>query len=273
LAAIVVLALGGAAVVAQSPAGTSTRGLFYEASGTGAPLVFIHAFSVDRRMWQPQVERFERSYRVIRYDLRGHGKSAAPGDPYTSYDDLLSVLDAMKIERATLVGLSAGSEVATDFALAYPKRVSRMVLASPGLGGYGLPPLPWATPAFQAAGAGDAQQAAKLWAETPIMAARANLAVAPAITSMVIENWRLWTYRRTEQRLSPPAVKRLSEIKVPVLVVTGDADLPHIKDIAAVLARDIPGATLVSIPRAGHFVNLDTPSEFNDVIGAFLAAH
>ena len=272
LAAIAAVALAAALVRAQTASGTSPRGLSYEATGAGAPVVFIHAFSVDRRMWQPQIERFERAFRVIRYDLRGHGKSAAPGEPYTSYDDLLSVLDALKIERATLVGLSAGSEVATDFALAYPNRVSRMVLTSPGLGGYQVPPLPWATPVFQAAGAGDAQKAAQLWSETPIMALRANTAAMPTITSMVMDNWRLWTYRRTEQRLSPPAVTRLSDIKVPVLVVTGDADLPHIKEIAGVLVRDIPGAKLASIPRAGHFVNLDTPSEFNDAVGAFLAA-
>jgi pimeloyl-ACP methyl ester carboxylesterase len=255
---------------AQSETGTSSAGLFYEVSGAGDPLVFIHAFSVDRRIWEPQVAAFQNRFRVIRYDLRGHGRSAAPSGPSTSYEDLRSVLDALGINRATLVGLSAGTEVATDFALVYPDRVARLVLAAPGLGGYVLPPLTWAQGVFQAAAAGDAERAATLWAETPIMAMRKNVAAASTVTSLVMSNSRLWTFRRTEQRLSPPAIKRLSEIKCPVLVIVGDQDLVHVKDVASLLTSGIAGAKLVTVPGAGHIVNLDAPAPFNDAVAAFL---
>src|SRR5205807_769952 len=203
-------------------------------------------------------------FRVIRYDLRGHGKSASPSAPYSNHDDLRSVLDALGVNRATLIGLSAGAEVATDFALAYPDRVARLIVASPGLSGYVPPPLPWTQPVFQAAGAGDAEGAAKLWAETPIMALKNDLSAASTVRDLVMANVRLWTFRTNPvQRLTPPAITRLSEIKCPSLVVVGEQDLPHIKEVAGLLAAGISGARLVTIPRAGHLVNLDAREPFN----------
>ena len=252
--------------------GTTSSGLYYEVTGSGPPVVFIHAFSVDRRMWDPQVAAFARRFTVIRYDLRGHGNSVAPVEPYTGYGDLRTLLDELRIDKATLVGLSAGSELAINFALAYPERVARLVLAAPGLGGYGVPPLPWVQPVFEAAAAGEPDRAARLWAETPIMAIRRNSAETATVASLVMSNSRLWTFRRTEQPLSPPAAGRLSEIKCPALIVVGDQDLPHIRDIAAFLQRGIAGARLVIVPGAGHIVNLDAPGVFNDAIAAFLAS-
>jgi len=259
-------------VRAQSLTGTTSAGLYYEVTGAGAPLVLIHAFSVDRRMWEPQMEALASRFKVIRYDLRGHGNSIAPTGPYTGYADLREILDELRIDKAILVGLSAGSELAINFAIAYPERVVRLVLAAPGLGGYGVPPLPWAQPVFEAAAAGESERAARLWADTPIMAIRRNLAATATVTSLVMSNSRLWTFRRTEQPLSPAAAGRLSEIKCPALIIVGDQDLPHIKDIAGVLQRGIAGARLETVPGAGHMVNLDAPETFNDTAAAFLAA-
>ncbi|HVR29908.1 MAG TPA: alpha/beta fold hydrolase [Thermoanaerobaculia bacterium] len=262
--------IGATSGLAETAAGTSSAGLFYEASGSGEPLVLIHAFSVDRRMWGPQVAAFEDRFRVIRYDLRGHGKSAAPTEPYTGYQDLRGLLDEMGIPRATIVGLSAGSELAINFALAHPDRVDRLVLAAPGVGGYPVPALPWFAPVFEALGAGDAERAARLWAETPIMALHANRDAAETVASLVMDNWRLWTYQRLEQPLSPPAVDRLRAITCPVLVVVGDRDLAHILEIARLIADEVGGATLVTIPGAGHIVNLDAPEPFNQAVATFL---
>src|SRR5439155_2412003 len=159
-----------AVAMAQARTGTSSAGLYYETAGSGDPVVLVHAFSVDRRMWDPQMPALQNRFTVVRYDLRGHGKSEAPTAPYSTSEDLRSVLDALDIRRAALVGLSAGAQVATDFAIAHPDRVTRLVLTSPGVSGLATPPLPWMAPVFQAAGAGEPERAAKLWSETPIMA-------------------------------------------------------------------------------------------------------
>ena len=270
---LLVLFLLPAAAGAQTTTGTTPTGLYYEVSGSGDPVVLIHAFSVDRRMWAPQIAALERRFRVIRYDLRGHGNSAAPSEPYAPHDDLRSVLDALGVSRATLIGLSAGSTLAIDFAIAYPDRVRKLVLASPGLNGHvPSPPLTWTQPVFQAAGRGDTEDAAKLWAATPIMAVHGDQAAAATVRALVMSNLRLWTFRTNPARpLTPSAIARLAEVRSPTLVVLGDKDLPHIKEIADLLARGVAGARLVTIPGAGHIVNLDAPGAFNKSVSAFLA--
>ena len=274
LKTLLLLVLVPAVGAAQIATGTSSAGLFYEASGAGEAVVLVHAFSLDRRMWAQQVAMLEGRFRVVRYDLRGHGKSEAPSAPYATHEDLRSVLDAVGVRRATLIGLSAGAEVATDFAITYPDRVARIILASPGLSGYVPPtPLTWTQPVFQAAGAGDSERAAKLWADTPIMALRNDLTAASTVRDLVMSNVRLWSYRTNPvQRLTPPAINRLSEIKCPALVIIGEEDLPHIKDAARVLVGGISGAKLVTIPRAGHLVNLDAREAFNQAVESFMPA-
>ena len=273
VSALLVLLLGSTAAGAQVTTGTSSSGLFYEVSGTGEPIVLIHAFSVDRRMWAPQVALLEGRFRVVRYDLRGHGRSEGPSAPYSPHEDLRSVLDAVGINRATLVGLSAGATIATDFAIAHPARVARIVLASPGLSGH-VPssPLTWTQPVFKAAGSGDSEGAARLWADTPIMALRSDLSAAPTVKDLVMSNVRLWTYKTNPaQPLVPPAIGRLSEVKCPALVIRGEQDLSHIKEIANLLVKGIGGARLVTMTRAGHMVNLDAKDDFNQALDTFLS--
>ena len=257
---------------AQPRTGTSSAGLYYEVSGAGDPIVLIHGFSVDRRMWDLQMPALQGRFTVIRYDLRGHGKSAPPSSPYSTSDDLRSVLDAVDVRRAALVGLSAGAQVATDFALAYPDRVTRLVLTAPGVGGMAMPPLPWMQPVLQAATAGEPERAASLWAETPIMTLRNDTSAAATLRELVMSNSRVWTFRTNPvQPLTPPAIKRLSEIKVPALVIVGDRDLPHIVEAANVLATGIAGAKLVTMPGAGHIVNIDARERFTEQVVRFLA--
>jgi len=270
--AITLLLLTPWIAAAQPAIDRAPNGIAYEISGTGEPVVLIHAFSLDRHMWEPQVAALAGSYRVIRYDLRGHGDSAKGDQPYTGYGDLKDLLDSLGIARATLIGLSAGSELAINFAIAYPDRVTRLVLASPGLGGYRGASLPWMQPVIDAAVAGQAEQAARLWAKTPLMRLVTGHNAEPAVTEMVMRNAGLWTSKRTEQPLTPPAIERLATIRVPVLVVVGGDDQPHILDIARVIAAGVPNARVETLRGAAHLVNLDVPNAFNEVVSRFLAA-
>ena len=129
-------------------------------------------------------------------------------------------------------------------------------------------------PVFQAVEAGDAEGAARLWADTPIMAVRNDLSVAPTVRDLVMGNVRLWTYKENPARqLTPPAISRLSEITCPTLVILGEQDLPHIKEIASLLINGIAGAKgRRMIPRAGHIVNLDAHETFNRAVEAFVVS-
>src|SRR5919197_3597014 len=103
--------------------------------GAGEAIVFLHAGVCDKRMWRDQMAAFADRYRVVAYDRRGFGESAYQAETFSHMHDLAAVLDELKIERATLVGCSQGGRFAVDFALAHPKRVARLVLVAPAIGG------------------------------------------------------------------------------------------------------------------------------------------
>jgi pimeloyl-ACP methyl ester carboxylesterase len=256
---------------AQSMPGRSAAGLAYEITGSGEPVVLIHGFTLDRHMWDPQVQAFATRYRLVAYDLRGHGDSAGAERPFTGYGDLLDLLDSLRIERATIIGLSAGSELAINFAIAHPQRVNRLVLASPGLGGYRGSALPWMQPVIDAITAGQPEEASRRWLQTPLMRLVTGVDAQPQVNQMVMRNAGLWMSKRVEQPLTPAAIGRLSEIRAPVLVVLGEEDQPHIRDIANVIVKGVSGAKLATIPGAAHLVNLDAPRMFNEVVGRFLS--
>ncbi|MEP7291975.1 MAG: alpha/beta fold hydrolase [Chloroflexota bacterium] len=115
--------------------------LYYEVTGSGHPLVLIHGFTLDTRMWDDQFDLFGEDYQVIRYDMRGFGKSALPtGAAYTHYDDLKALLDHLGIASVYVAGLSLGGAVAVDFTLAYPQRVAALIpVDTSALSGYSWP--------------------------------------------------------------------------------------------------------------------------------------
>ena len=113
--------------------------LYYEVAGHGSPLVLVHGFSCGIRMWDPQVAALSRSWRVVTYDVRGHGISEAPDDPAaysqpTSIADLAGLLDHLGLRRAAVGGLSMGGNIALNFALQNPERVTALVVADTGAG-------------------------------------------------------------------------------------------------------------------------------------------
>lgn len=109
--------------------------VWYEHAGNGPDVVLLHSTVCDSRMWDADFASFAQSFRVLRYDLRGFGRSDLPPGPFSLVDDLRSLLDHVGIEGAALVGLSGGAALALDFALARPDRVRRLVLAAPNIGG------------------------------------------------------------------------------------------------------------------------------------------
>jgi pimeloyl-ACP methyl ester carboxylesterase len=120
--------------------------LYYDVRGSGPPVVLLHAGDSDLTMWEPQVLPLAASFRIIRYDARGHGRSTAPRGPYSTTEDLRLLLLHLGVERPHLVGISMGAGVALDFAATYPERVSKLVLVSTSGPPPGVPIPPGAPP-------------------------------------------------------------------------------------------------------------------------------
>ncbi|AKI99728.1 alpha/beta fold hydrolase [Archangium gephyra] len=106
--------------------------LHYELQGDGFPVVLLHGGLLDLRLWDTQVGPLAQHFTTLRYDQRGFGRTVAPeGQPYAPHEDLRALLDHFSMDRAHVVGLSFGGRVALDFALAFPERVSCLVLVAP----------------------------------------------------------------------------------------------------------------------------------------------
>jgi 3-oxoadipate enol-lactonase len=258
--------------------------LYYETAGDGQPLVLIHAGVADAGMWDEQVEDFARRYRVIRYDVRGFGRSESEPVAFSERDDLLALLDRLGVERAIVLGLSRGGTLAVDFTLEHPERVAAVIAAAAGLSGYQHPPeqaRPVETEAFtamdEAYERGDDARLVELelqvWVDGPGQpAGRAPQAVRERVQAMEERNVAL-SRRGAEpqpQPLAPPAVGRLAEIRVPALVVYGDLDTTAILAIAERLATGIPGARRVVFEGAAHMLNMEQPERFNRTVLEFL---
>ena len=269
-------ALAACASAAPSPApapvgGVASNGLAYDVAGAGEPVVLIHAFSVDRRMWDDEARLLSATHRVVRYDLRGHGGSPIPPDGYSSTEDLAALLDELGIARAALVGLSNGARVALDFAVAHPERVSRLVLAAPAVSG--LAPrgsFDWMAPVMEAARAGDAARAAERWAETEMMSVP-DAAQADRLRALVLDNASLWGLASNPERpLDPPALGRLGTVRAPTLVLVGEGDLPDTHAAADTIAARVPGAVKRVVPGAGHMLPFAAPDAFRAALLDFL---
>jgi 3-oxoadipate enol-lactonase len=250
--------------------------LRYEIGGHGEPVVFVHGFSLDRSMWEPQWAPVSARHRAIRYDLRGYGESTPPDSPYTHVGDLGALLGALEARPAHVVGLSMGGIVALGLALEDPDAVRSLALVDTVLDGYRMSEA-WSTrwrTIVAAARDGDVAEAKRLWLGHELFATvRATPDVCVAVGAMLdrYSGWH-WSHRDPVGAAARPAIERLASVVTPTLVVVGERDLPDFQDIARRLARDVPRATLTVIAGAGHLPNLEAPDEFNDVLLAHLSA-
>jgi pimeloyl-ACP methyl ester carboxylesterase len=246
--------------------------LYYESSGRGPAVVLIHGGLVDSRLWDEQMKPLSKRLRVVRYDLRGYGRSADAPEPFSHLEDLRALLDFLKIEKATLVGLSLGGIIAADFALERPERVGRLVLVGPGLRGDKQPPPKDSAAALAAMSRGaeafaDASMTRELYAGV-----RPGSGAYKRLRQMLLDNFKALSTLRPGfiKYPEPPTAERLGQIKAPTLVLIGSRDGRNLLNIADTLAAGIPGARKVIIPGASHHPPVETPREFNRALLDFL---
>jgi pimeloyl-ACP methyl ester carboxylesterase len=249
--------------------------LYYEIHGRGAPVVLIHGGNLDSGMWDADVKALSTRFRVITYDVRPFGRSGPVTDDYAWHEDLRALLDHLKLARADLVGLSLGARLAINFAIAYPSRVDRLVLAGPGLDGYAWTPDPLVAGLVAAVKARDAAKATALWLEHPYMATGMRDPTRAVLLRRLAErNQHIWLQPIGPSVVpEPPAATRLAEITAPTLVIVGTLDVPDILGIADRLTAEVRGARKVVLPDIGHLINLEAPERFRALVTSFLAAH
>ncbi len=247
----------------------------YDTAGSGPTVVFLHGGFMDRRSWDHQLGPFTKQFRVVRYDIRPFGESSRPEKPYSVPDDLLRLLDHLKVDRAHLVGHSFGGGVALDFALLHPDRVASLILAAGAPSGFAPPEdeRKLVGQIFAAVKEGD-DAIVKAWLAHPMWSvARTRPEVLKELEASTRRN--LAPFRMAFAPyvpLNPPAVGRLGEVRVPTLVIVGDRDMPSIKQSAEQMAKQIQGATLKVVAGADHALPLGWADEFNAAVIGFISA-
>src|SRR5947209_16367619 len=251
--------------------------LYYEETGTGTPVVFVHEFAGDARSWEPQVREFSRTYRCIVYNARGYPPSDVPPDvkfysQERARDDIRAVLDALKIDKAHVVGLSMGGFASLHFGLGYPERARSIVVAGCGYG---------AAPETRQQFAEEAEASAKRIEQQSMTKAAEGYALGPTRVQFQNKDPRGWrefadqlaehssrgsalTLRGVQARR--PSLYELTDemtkLEVPTLIMTGDEDWACLEP-AILMKKSIATSGFVVIPNSGHTINLEEPDLFN----------
>jgi 3-oxoadipate enol-lactonase len=231
-------------------------------AGPGVPVVLLHPGVGHSRVWDRVVPGLVGRHRVVRYDVRGYGRSAPPTSEFSLVDDLVSVLDQLKLEQVVLVGCSMGGDTAISLALKDPGRVRALALLCPGVSGFPWPEEPELEAEYDAlAKARDApglvRFGLRLWA-----AAGADEAAVAQLEAAV----PAWFEQASYLRKDPPVYDRLGEIQVPSVVMVGDKDRPILAAVAGAVAARIPGCEFVWMPGADHLPSLRNPELVVDTI-------
>jgi 3-oxoadipate enol-lactonase len=247
-------------------------GLYFEISGEGEPLLFLHAGGMDARMWVAEVHSFAAEFRVIRFDARGVGRSEIPIRPYSPTDDVATLLRHLGVERVSLVGCSLGARTAIDFAIEHPAAVESVVVIGAGVSGFAF------SGGYQQRvvtilgqlAQGDVQRFVDAWLADSAFGPR-NVESRELVGRMLHDNHRLFTGDAAfMQPLEPPALDRLGELRAPLLALVGAADDSDIHEIARIIEERAADARVVTVPDAGHMINLDAPATFHRLASAFL---
>jgi pimeloyl-ACP methyl ester carboxylesterase len=257
--------------------------LHYEEAGRGTPVVFVHEFAGDLRSWEPQIAHFSRRYRCIAYNARGYPPSDVP-ESYERYsqerarDDVLAILDGLKLDKAFIVGLSMGGFASLHFAIQYSARALGCVVAGCGYG---------AEPARRE----EFQRSAHANAELILKEGMAKFAATYGHNATRLQlrdkdprGFALYIKYLSEHspqgsantmlgyQARRPSLydlkKEMAAITAPVLVMCGDEDEATLEP-GLLMKRTIPHMGLAVLPRTGHGMNLEEPALFNRLVEDF----
>lgn len=244
--------------------------LYVERAGSGPTVILIEGAQMDLRQWDETFAALSEEFDVIRYDVRGFGRSDWADHPYQHHVDLWTLMEELDVESAHLVGLSLGGRIAIDLALEAPQRVRSLVLSGPGLSGFRFDTESFAA-ISEARSSNQPHLVSKAWLQHGYLApAMENPALAPRLEELALDNADTWLRSDPEQPLSPPAIVRLEELSVPTLLLVGERDEPDIHSIAEMLEAGIETLTRVDAPDAGHLLPMERPDWFQTQTADFL---
>ena len=264
----------------------SGRGfIYYEEQGQGVPLLLLHGHSLDTRMWDEQFTHFAKSYRTIRFDFRGYGRSSEQREDlqHTHVDDLLSLMDSLRIEKAHVIGLSMGAFVAGDMLAIYPERMLSCILTSGGIRNSPGPSDPMTDEECQKR---DIEIAAlkkkgiekykQEWFDILLSSGGSQRERMRQPLWQMIQDWSAWQPLHKEVRLfygkeAWTTLRQRGITDVPTLIIKGENEMKGRKGEPSEM-KHLSHVRYEIIPDCGHMLNMERPEEFNRLVLEFLAS-
>lgn len=259
--------------------------LYYEETGSGIPVVFVHEFAGDLRSYEPQLRHFSKRYRCIAYNARGFTPSDVPADvSYYSQaraaDDIAAVMDGLGIDKAHVIGLSMGGFATLHFGFRHPQRALSLTIGGCGYG---------ADPALRDKFRSEADTIVEFINTQGMQAFAERYAYGPSRVQFQNKDPRGFEEFKTilaghsglgsantqlgVQKERPSLYDLIDDMKrmsVPSLIISGDEDWPCLEP-ALLMKRTIASAGLAIIPNTGHACNLEEPDTFNRIVGDFIS--
>jgi 3-oxoadipate enol-lactonase len=239
--------------------------IYYETRGSGPAIVLLHDGLLHAVTWDEVWEPLAARHQVIRYDRRGYGRSELPTRSYSSTEDLRKLLTHLKVQQGMIVGSSSGGALAIDFAIAHPQMVDGLFLIGPVLHGMEF------SEQFRERARrndepmehDDVKAWARNWSQDRFLIAGANETARRKIYEQLVENAeKLKKFDGAlEEKLSPPASQRLSEIKAPSMIVIGEADIADVHAHCDAIKTGIRDSERFVVKDAGHLIQLEKPDE------------
>ncbi|MGG4344419.1 alpha/beta fold hydrolase [Paenibacillus lautus] len=245
--------------------------LHYEVHGNGKPVVLVHSGGADIRDWSYLAPLLSENFHVVAFDGRGAGRSPSPAQPPNYVEDLLSLLDHLKLPQAAIVGHSMGGRIATEFAIHYPERVSELIVIAPALSGFPYSEEMQAYMLRVSAAAPDIEKMIELCLEPPSYEITRNHAERELMVHMLRHHFeRTFTWATFDSIWpEPPAMDRLQDISAKTLFIIGDHELPDNQQVGEQFRR-VPSVRFATITGADHMVTLTHPEELSRHITKFV---
>lgn len=275
------LIAGPEARTQNTPGAASQRGsfldvdgakLYYEECGSGPEaVVLVHDGVLHSAAWDEVWPEFCKHFHTIRYDRRGYGRSPAATEGYFATDDLAALLHHLKVSHTAIVGSSHGGEISINFTLDHPEMVQQLVLVGAVVGGmpYSKHFLDRGSVLGKPLEKGDIQGAVAAASQDKYLVASGNDAAKKRMADLLSANPQDLTHPDFELPVKP-ALARLHEIRIPTLLLVGDADIPDVHAHAGALEASISRARRVVISGVGHLMYLEKPGEFSRIVIGFL---
>tara|TARA_B100000749_G_C18428167_1_gene466716 strand:- start:851 stop:1666 length:816 start_codon:yes stop_codon:yes gene_type:complete len=255
--------------------------LYFEVTGSGSPITLIQGSLLDRRMWDSQFSEFAKHYQVIRYDVRGYGKSIPDNihEKYCHHEDLLAVIKHIGLKSTHVLGLSMGGTIAIDFAVMHPEKTISLIPVSCGPGGYQEPIDPNQEKDPQPKG----KRTVDVFKESGLDAAKTHVFNVfkpgienPDLLKQIIDEYSGSQLihpeiEENEMQIEPSASNRLSELKIPTLIIVGEQDGRGIHSSAMMMEKEIRTARKVVMKNVGHLCSMQNSAEFNQIVLDFLS--